>query len=109
MYRKRILIMTITDGIRLEILNKLRNKDKLEEKEIKFMVYCCEEVYREFKWMTCWHIEFSSVIKMATNEYYRIDWKKTLDEEKARNYFHYPRKVQKVMKIVEVFELCINN
>lgn len=98
--------MTITDEIKLEILNKLRNKDKLETKEIKFMVYCCEEVYREFKWMTCWHIEFSSVIKMATNEYYRIEWKKALNEEKDRNYFQYPRKVQKVMKMVEGFELC---
>lgn len=29
--------MTITDEIRLEILNKLRNKDKLEEKEIEFI------------------------------------------------------------------------
>ena len=98
--------MTITDGIRLEILNKLRNKDKLEEKEIKFMVYGCEEVYREFKWMTYWHIEFSSVIKMATNEYYRIEWKEALDAEKDRNSFQYPRKVQKVMKMVEGFELC---
>lgn len=101
--------MTITDGIRLEILNKLRNKDKLEEKEIKFMVYHCEEVCREFKWMTYWHIEFSSVIKMATNEYYRIEWKKALDEEKACDSFKYPRKVQKAMKMGEVFELCINN
>lgn len=100
--------MTITDKIRLEILNKLRNKDKLEKKEIEFMVYHCEEVCREFKWMTHWHILFSSVIKMATNEYYRIEWKMTLDEEKDRNYYQYPCKVQMAMKMVEVFELCNN-
>lgn len=98
--------MTIIDEIRLKILNKLRNKDKLEEKEVRFMVYDCEEVYREFKWMTYWHIEFSSVIKMATNEYYRIDWEKALNEEKDCDSFQYPRKVQKVMKMVERFEPC---
>ena len=98
--------MTITDKIRLEILNKLRNKDKLEEKEIEFMVYCCEKVYKEFKWMTHWHVSLSYVIEMATNEYYRIDWELSLDEEKDRNYYKYPRKVQKVMKMTEVFEPC---
>lgn len=98
--------MIITDKIRLDILNKLRNNDKLEEKEIEFMIFYCEEVCREFKWMTYWHIEFSSVIKMATNEYYRIDWKKALNEEKDCDSFQYPRKVQKVMKMVERFELC---
>lgn len=98
--------MTITDKIRLEILNKLRNKDKLEEKEIEYMIYYCKRVSKEFIWLSFWHVSLSYVIEMATNEYYRMDWELSLDEEKDRNYYKYPRKVQKVMKMTEVFEPC---
>ena len=91
---------------RLEILNKLENEEELSEDELKFMVFNCKEVHKEVNYTTKWHIGLFSVIELATNVYYGVNWVKALTEAEQDTFDDDPVKLKKETKPVEVFVRC---
>lgn len=86
-----------------EILNKLANKEQLTEKEIACMLEEFEEVNREITDTSRWYIYVSSVVKVAENLFYEINWSEAKTECDKNQFDEQPYRVEKETKPVEEF------
>ena len=91
-----------------EILSKLANKEDLTEEEIEFMVETYEAVHRELTGTSRWYIYVSSVVKVAENVFYKINWLEAKNECDENQFDEQPYRVEKATKPVEVFVRCKN-
>lgn len=88
-----------------EIINKIKNKEKLTESEIKEILWNFEQVWEEEGDDHRWTRDMSTVVKVADN-FIRIDWSRGLTECQENEYWEQPYfvKQHKYTKTIEVEE-----
>ena len=81
------------------IINKLKNREKLSEKEIKELVYDGNYVDEIEGDDHRWQKEIQTIIDVD-GQLYAIDWMRGLTECQENEFYDQPYKVKRVEKIV---------